>query len=137
MTDMAHDHIPSLTLGWRLRMAAAGLAAQDIARDLGVHRATVARWMADKGAPPRAAYVKQWALITGTNVGWLLTGQQEAPQPSMSDEGLDAVRREGLEPPTRWIRALNRSELAEVLPFERRRRVRPTSRPAIATPEAA
>ena len=79
MSEMLHEHIPALTLGWRLKMALGEYDAQSIAADLGVHRATVARWMADRGAPPKVAYIKQWALITRTDVNWLLTGHPSAP----------------------------------------------------------
>lgn len=58
-------HVPELTLGWRLKMALGNHSAGAMARELGVTRATVSRWMGDKGAPPKKAYVQQWALITG------------------------------------------------------------------------
>ena len=68
-------HIPALTLGWRLKMALGNMSARDMADALEVHRVTVARWMADRGAPPRTVFVRQWALITQTDPTWLLTGQ--------------------------------------------------------------
>lgn len=75
--------IPQLTLGWRLKMALGDYGAAEIARDLGVDRSTVSRWMADRGAPPKAAYVKQWALITRVDSHWLQTGEA----PTSSDKG--------------------------------------------------
>jgi integrase len=43
--------IPSLTLGWRLRMSLdyANISVQQMAHQLGVSRTTLSRWMADKG----------------------------------------------------------------------------------------
>lgn len=114
MSDMAHEGIPAITLGWRLKMALRHYDAQKMAADLGVSRATVSRWMADRGAPPKAAFIKQWALITRTDVGWLLTGTTKSPQPGVPDEGSSEVRRQGLEPRTRWLRAV--SELRLVRP---------------------
>lgn len=69
--------VPAWTLGWRLRraLAHAELRAEDIADELGVVRATVSRWMNDKGAPPRRIYLSQWALRTGVPLSWLLTGE--------------------------------------------------------------
>ena len=57
--------IPPLTLGWRLRMAleASAVSVQSMATQLGVSRATLSRWMGDKGKAPARAYVAQWALI--------------------------------------------------------------------------
>jgi len=63
MSEQTNEHIPALTLGWRLKMALGHMAAHDMADALEVHRATVARWMADRGTPPRSVFVKQWALI--------------------------------------------------------------------------
>lgn len=80
MSEMARERIPALTLGWRLKMALGDMAAQDMADALEVSRGTVSRWMADKGAPPKSIYVKQWALITATDSGWLMTGEQAPPR---------------------------------------------------------
>jgi transcriptional regulator with XRE-family HTH domain len=68
--------LPAWTLGWRLRRALthADVGAEEMAVELGVTRTTVSRWMNDHGAPPRAAFVKQWALRTGVPVDWLIHG---------------------------------------------------------------
>jgi transcriptional regulator with XRE-family HTH domain len=79
MSEMTNEHIPALTLGWRLKMALGDLSAHEMADALEVSRGTVSRWMADKGAPPRAVYVRQWALITRTDPSWLLTGRATTP----------------------------------------------------------
>jgi transcriptional regulator with XRE-family HTH domain len=79
MSEITNEHIPALTLGWRLKMALGGMAAHEMADALEVNRATVSRWMADKGAPPRSVYVRQWALITRTDASWLLTGVPSSP----------------------------------------------------------
>ena len=52
---------------------------------------------------PRLAYVRLFAMRTGTPLEWLLTGQvtQNAPGPDDGTEGVsDGVRSKGLEPPT-------------------------------------
>lgn len=75
MSERANSRsVPDLTLGWRLKMALGDYGAGEIARDLGVTRSTVSRWMADRGARPKAAYLKQWALITRTDYDWLDKG---------------------------------------------------------------
>jgi transcriptional regulator with XRE-family HTH domain len=73
---MRTRHIPEVSLGWRLKMSlhAAGMHAHVMAEQLGVSRATVSRWMSDKGTPPRKAFVRQWAALTHVDPDWLLTG---------------------------------------------------------------
>lgn len=97
-------HVPPLTLGWRLKMALGERTADWIGQQLGVSRNTVSRWMNDRGAEPRRAYVLQWAMATGVNAQWLEKG--EAPRPD-GPEGApqQRVRRQGLEPRTQWFRA--------------------------------
>ena len=73
--------IPELTLGWRLKMALGSLRVEEMAEELGVNRATVSRWMSDKGAPPKTAYIKQWALRTGVPYVWLDEGKVSKPDP--------------------------------------------------------
>lgn len=88
MSEMTQSHgIPALTLGWRLKMALGDMPAHEIADALEVARGTVSRWMADKGAPPRSVYIKQWALITRTDPTWLLTGQSANPNPGVAVGG--------------------------------------------------
>lgn len=101
MSEMtAGRAIPQLTLGWRLKMALGDYGATEIAADLGVDRSTVSRWMADRGAPPKVAYIKQWALITHTDPEWLQTG--ETPRSSDGPGGNDgkgcAIRDSNPEP---------------------------------------
>lgn len=75
MSTATQGTIPEITLGWRLQMALGEMKVQDMADTLGVNRATVGRWMHDKGAPPKRAYILQWAMLTGTNAEWLETGR--------------------------------------------------------------
>ena len=90
MSTQPQGNIPELTLGWRMQMALGDMKVQDIADTLGVNRATVGRWMHDKGAPPKRAYLLQWALATGVDRQWLETGETPAgPEP---DGGLDVER---------------------------------------------
>jgi transcriptional regulator with XRE-family HTH domain len=84
----ASGSIPNLTLGWRLRMSLdyANISVQQMATQLGVSRATLSRWMADKGERPKRAYLSQWSLATGVPYEWIDTGK---PPP---DGGGDAPR---------------------------------------------
>lgn len=63
------------------------MSVQDMADYLGVSRATLSRWMADKGAPPRRAYIAQWALATDVPIEWLEKGE-EPHDPSDGDSTL-------------------------------------------------
>ena len=74
MSTQPLGNIPELTLGWRLQMSLGEMKVQEMAETLGVNRATVGRWMHDKGAPPKRAYVLQWAMATGVPVEWLEHG---------------------------------------------------------------
>jgi len=66
-------NIPEITLGWRLQLALGDMKVQEMADTLGVNRATIGRWMHDRGAPKRA-YILQWALATGVDAQWLEHG---------------------------------------------------------------
>jgi transcriptional regulator with XRE-family HTH domain len=76
-------NIPQWTLGWRMQrsLAHADITVSEIARDLGVSRATISRWLNDRGAPPRAIYVKEWALRCGVSCEWL-RADEELPVPT-------------------------------------------------------
>jgi transcriptional regulator with XRE-family HTH domain len=69
--------VPEWTLGWRMQraLAHAEISVEAIAGELGVSRSSVSRWLNDRGAPPRAAYVKLWALRTGVPFDWLAGDQ--------------------------------------------------------------
>lgn len=71
------DGIPQWTLGWRLQraLAHAGMRSDQMGQELGVTRTTISRWVNDHGAPPRAIYVRQWALRTGVPYSWLQKGE--------------------------------------------------------------
>jgi transcriptional regulator with XRE-family HTH domain len=84
--------VPDWTLGWRMNraLAHAGVSVQEMASDLGVSRGTLSRWMSDHGAAPRAIYLKQWALRTGVDYGWLIgrpdDGGTLLPRPDSNGE---------------------------------------------------
>lgn len=68
-----------------MKIALGDRSIQEMCDLLGVHRATIGRWIADKGAPPKIAYLRQWALATGVNYEWLRTGWapwDSNPQPT-------------------------------------------------------
>ncbi|MFC6009168.1 helix-turn-helix domain-containing protein [Angustibacter luteus] len=102
MSEMPNvGRVPALTLGWRLKMSLGEMKAEEMGELLGVSRQTLSRWMGDKGVP-RLAYIKQWALATGIDYNWLVSGNAENPRPGGPDEGLRTeVRHQGLEPRTR------------------------------------
>lgn len=72
MADIAYMEVPAITLGWRLRISLdrAGIKAEEMAHELGVHRGTVSRWMHDE-TPPRTIYLREWARITRVPFEWL------------------------------------------------------------------
>ncbi len=45
-----------------------------MAAELQVSRATVSRWLNDKGLPPRSVYLRRWADLTGVPFLWLCHG---------------------------------------------------------------
>ena len=94
MSTQRDERIPPLTLGWRLKMSLGEGSVQEMADYLGVSRATVSRWMAGKGAPPKRAYVLQWALHTDVPVDWLESGTGDpAPTPPPTGQpDTDALR---------------------------------------------
>lgn len=78
---MTTTTVPPLTIRWRLKMALdhGEISAQTMADELGVHRATLTRWMNVDGVPIRAIYLKQWAIRTGVDYDWLATGHTVSP----------------------------------------------------------
>ena len=91
--------VPPLTLGWRLKMSLdyADISVQQIADTLGVSRATISRWMGDKGDRPKRAYLLQWALITRVPFEWIDIGVVTlAPDPD--DDGGSRVDTQSLRP---------------------------------------
>jgi transcriptional regulator with XRE-family HTH domain len=80
--------VPEWTIGWRLQRALgyAGIAAGDMAVELQVSRATVSRWLNDKGLPPRWVYLERWAELTGVSALWLCHGDVDpcGPRPAVT-----------------------------------------------------
>ncbi len=67
----------------KMALAYGGIKSDVMASRLGVSRQTLSRWMADKGAPPRRAYLSEWSVATGVPFEWLATGQTPTgPQPT-------------------------------------------------------
>jgi len=80
--------IPEWTFGWRLQRALAhgSVKGQEMAENLGVTRGTISRWCNDVGRPPRAAYVKQWALKCRVPYDWLVSGAGHGPTAPAASE---------------------------------------------------
>lgn len=75
----------------------AGMDQRMFAERTGLSRATISNY--ERGIhKPRRPQLVVWALATGFSMHWLETGE---PGPDDHDGG--GVRREGIEPPTRWL----------------------------------
>ena len=86
----------------------AGMTASQMADYLDVHRSTVATWLHAK-IKPSTQTLMLWALRTGVPYGWLVDGEEW-------------VRRQGLEPRTRWLRvscAARRGVVVHLADFHR------------------
>jgi transcriptional regulator with XRE-family HTH domain len=116
---------PQFGLTHRMVLAreVADLDQTQIASALGVARQTVSNY--ERGVTrPRKLVLKEWALLTGVDLNWLVTGQEEDESPSgpggnTGDEGQrsSVVHPLGLEPRTHWLS--DGGELATVTPFRR------------------
>ncbi|WP_010542570.1 helix-turn-helix transcriptional regulator [Dietzia alimentaria] len=99
-TANAHGHIPQIVLRHRLRIAReeAGLGVSELAERMGVARNTVGNAEAGKGVP-RKVVLNAWALATGVDIEWLVTGESphqgdpdggdECPQPGSNRRPAD------------------------------------------------
>lgn len=95
-TARTFGFIPAIDLPARLLLArnAAGMTQTQLAKVAGISRATIANYEAGKS--PRRSAVLAWAMATGVDPTWLLTG--EAPSPD--GDGASVVRPKGFEPLT-------------------------------------
>jgi transcriptional regulator with XRE-family HTH domain len=57
-----------------------------MAETLAVSRTTISRWLNDR-TKPRSLYLKEWALRTRTDYGWLVTGQTGPGRPHLAGQG--------------------------------------------------
>ena len=82
----------------RLRAAReiAGLGQADLAEASGTSRSSVQNYEAGTTKPHRPQLIS-WAMATGFSWRWLETAEEDGGP----DGGGQAVRREGIEPPTR------------------------------------
>jgi transcriptional regulator with XRE-family HTH domain len=85
MTLMTGTQVPTFHQGDWLRKARehAGLEKQQLADEIGIHRASVARYESGEQRVKRPVLIA-WAMVTGVPLEWLETG---------------VVRPEGFEPP--------------------------------------
>ncbi len=88
MTTSAVDHqgpgaVPDWTLGWRISRALdfGSVSNKQLAEEFEMNPATISRWIGDKGAPPKAIYLRQIALRCGVSYEWLATGANPQPTP--------------------------------------------------------
>lgn len=91
--------VPAIDLPLRLMIArlTAGMSQSDLADAIGASRATVTNYEA--GKVPRKGTVMAWAVATGVDVRWLVTGEEP---PSPDGDGGSEVRPKGFEPLTFW-----------------------------------
>jgi DNA-binding XRE family transcriptional regulator len=70
--------VPEITLPIRLRLArdAAGFNQEELADRIGISRRTVANYEVGRH-PTRRPYLLSWALATGVDISWLMTGVAE------------------------------------------------------------
>lgn len=94
----ADGAVPSLTLGWRMKMALehAGVSSGDMADYLEVSRHTITRWTGDKG-PVKRSTLRLWSMRTGVSMSWLETGQAILPDDGEEGQGY-AIRDSNPEP---------------------------------------
>lgn len=74
----------------------------EFAEATGISRQSVSNYETGATTPKRPQLVV-WAMATGFSLHWLQTGQEEASGPDGDGGGGAVVRREGIEPPTRWL----------------------------------
>ena len=81
--------VPSLTLGWRLKMSLDhpltrgedAVTAGEMSALLGYSKSQVSRFMNDKGEPPRDLVLRQWAVRCGVSFEWLKHGIVDPESP--------------------------------------------------------
>lgn len=96
---------PSFGLQHRLVLArdVAGMDQTAIGVALGISRQTVSNY--ERGmTKPKKAIVSAWALATGVDAEWLLTGTESAPAPAGPDGGVSSHLRESNPRPIHYMR---------------------------------
>ena len=88
--------VPEWDLTDRLRksLRTAGMNTTDMAEFLGVQRSTINTWTSGR-IKPSIATLRAWAMATQIDYDWLTGGLNGT-----------TVRHQGLEPRTRWLRAV-------------------------------
>ncbi|MGQ4576167.1 helix-turn-helix domain-containing protein [Dermabacteraceae bacterium P7006] len=91
--------IPEITLGTRLRVAReyAGLQQGDLSERIGVSPTSIGAAENNKSKPRRSTVIL-WAMATGVDFDWLMSGHEKTPGPDGPGESV--ARPEGFEPPT-------------------------------------
>ncbi len=79
MSTDAAGYIPSVTVGWRIRMARehAGLDQRALAERTGIARNTISNYELGATTHVKSLYLRQIAMVTGVDARWLETGQAE------------------------------------------------------------
>ena len=87
-----------LTDRLRISRELAGFGQRELAEATGISRSSITNYEGGITAPKRPQLVA-WAMATGFSLEWLQTGKN--PHQDDGPDGGGAVRREGIEPPTR------------------------------------
>ena len=102
MTEQTAVHVPTWTLGDRLRKARefAGLEQGELADRIGISRGTVSNYELSRGQrPPKRLVLRAWAEITGVPLDWL-AGDLLRPEVRVQAGGRDIAPGAGRD--THW-----------------------------------
>lgn len=108
--DVNAGQVPEWTVGDRLRKAreVTGLTQKSFAERIDVGHRTVTNYE-NNAVEPRMIVLKQWALLSGVPLGWIITG--EAPPPSGDGASVSSLLSESNRRPFHY-RSVNRNSLA-------------------------
>lgn len=110
--------VPTIEIRHRIGIAreVAGMKQVDLARELGMSRSTLAG--IEQGTrKPRRGEVIAIAFATGVSLDWLETGETPAGD---NPDGGSAVRHQGIEPRTHWLRSFSRVSRGDDVGINRR-----------------
>ena len=101
-TSLDVGRVPEWTIADRARKAreTAGMNQGELAQAMGVARSTVQRIEQGVAEPTRTRVIA-WSFATGVDLNWLEKGETPAEGPG----GGGAVRHQGIEPRTHWLKS--------------------------------
>ena len=103
--------IPEFTFADRCRKARelTGMSKEDFADRIGVTRHTVSNYEAGRTTRPQRLVLSQWAMATGVDRDWLLTGETKNPPSGGGQKGDPKVlpRLDSNQQPASWAPLLH------------------------------